>query len=259
VEETAACNQLVCYERIGDIAIISINRPKALNAINRVVYSELTQVFQRVEADPNVHVVVLKGSDNHFAAGADVNDLANATILEAEAYINLAHGCVQAIYSCSIPVIAYLRGYVLGGGMELALACDMRLAGDDVKLGLPEVNLGIIPGSGGTQRLPQLVGPAKAKELLMTGRMVDAAEALQLGLVNRVFSSDQAWAEVLKFAEKLAAKPLQATRKVKAAVNAAMHLNLWDGLQYESNSLQCLFGSPDQRNRMREFLDKQRS
>lgn len=257
--EITGINPLVCYERQGKIAIISINRPQALNALNRQVYLEMTAAVERAGQEDGVHVVILKGDDKSFAAGADIRDLAGSVGTEAEAYMHLATKCVQSVYACRLPVIAYLRGFALGGGMELAMACDLRIAGDDVVLGLPEVTLGILPGTGGTQRLPRIVGAAKAKEMLLTGRTVKAAEALQLGLVNAVHPGDQTWEAVIKLAEKIAVQPLQAVCKAKMAVNAASHLTIWDGLQLECNSNQCLFGTEDQVTRMQAFLNRQKS
>ena len=250
---------VVTYSKESDkIAVISINRPKALNALSDQVYGELIEAMERVRLDQDVHVVIIKGDDKNFVAGADIGIMATATPLEVETYVDKAIRCVQTVYRCDVPVIAYLQGYVLGGGLELALACDIRLAGQGAKLGLPEINLGIIPGSGGTQSLPHLIGNGKAKEMIFTGEMIDAAAAMSLGLVNSVHPDDQLWGATLKLARKLAAKPLQALRKAKVAINAAGDLAIWDGMLFEKQNVLQLFSTHDQKEGMSAFLGKRK-
>jgi enoyl-CoA hydratase len=249
---------VVNYEKEGKIAFVAINRPKALNALNDKVYSSLVEIFQQIKNDPEVHVVVVKGDDKTFIAGADITNMANATPIGAETYAELGAQAVQAVYQCDVPVIAYIQGYALGGGLELALACDIRLVGQGAKFGLPEIGLGIIPGTGGTQRLPKLIGLGKAKELILTGEIIDSATALALGLVNNVYPDDKLWEETLKLANRLAAKPLQAVRKAKAAINASQNLAIEDGMIFERHAFLPLFCTHDQKEGMAAFLQKRK-
>ena len=240
------------------VATITISRPNALNALSVSVCEQLTETMQTIIADETVHAVIIQGEGENFIAGADIGSMVTANVLEAEAYARLVGCCLQTVSECPVPVIASIRGYALGGGMELALACDLRLAGESAKFGFPEINLGIIPGAGGTQRLPRVTGTAKAMELILLGQIIDAQTAFSMGLLNAVYLDDILAAKTTELAAKIAAKPLQAVKKVKQAVQAALDLDIRHGLAYEIGCLTPLFSTFDQKEGMAAFVEKRK-
>jgi enoyl-CoA hydratase len=241
----------------GAIATITINRPKALNALNRAVLEEITRVLRDVRHDASVRVLIVTGAgDRAFVAGADIAAMADMETVEGLEFTRLGHRVMNTFEELPIPVIAAVNGFALGGGLELALACDLIIASEKARFGQPEINLGIIPGFGGTQRLPHRIGHARARELIMTGEMFDAKSGYEWGLVNKVVAPDQLIPETRKLAEKIASKSGFALRQAKAALRAAATMEEDAGLRFEQNTFGGLFASVDQREGMNAFLEK---
>ena len=240
------------------VALVTLNRPEALNALSYALLAELDAVLVALDADPGGRVIVITGSgERAFAAGADVRELS------AETPSSL-HGAdpfsaVDRVATLATPTIAAVRGFALGGGCELAMACDMLIAGDDARFGQPEILIGVMPGSGGTQRLSRAGGRARAMELVLTGRRIDATEADRLGLVTRVVPAAETLASALALAATVAAMPPLAVQAAKAAVNAAQELPLAAGLRHERDRFEALFATEDQREGMAAFLEKRKA
>lgn len=238
------------------IATLTLNRPQVLNALNREMVDEIDQAVDKISRDSDIRVVVLTGTGKHFAAGADVNDMSNMVPEEAR---NFAFGSTfNKLENLPQPVIAAVKGYALGAGFEIALAADIRLAGSSARFGLPEINLGIMPGAGGTQRLPRLIGCAHAKEIIFLGHNIDAGTALSLGLVNRVVEDEELMDEALKIAQKISAKPPLAVRMAKRTVNTGINLDITSGIELEAVSWSDLFATQDQKEGMQAFLEKRK-
>jgi len=242
------------------VARVTINRPKVLNALNEATVRELRTTFASLKDDPEVGVVILTGSgEKAFVAGADINELARMTPLQGEASSKLGQATLREIELLGKPVIAAINGFALGGGCELALACHMRFASANARLGLPEVGLGIIPGYGGTQRLPRIVGLGLALELITTARVVDATEALRIGLVNHVLAP----VDLIPHAEKVASEILQrGSLAVRYAMDAAirgMETDLTQGLERESSHFGLLSATADMREGLTSFLEKRKA
>jgi enoyl-CoA hydratase len=241
----------------GPVATVTINRPRALNALDGATLAALADVFARLAAAPGVRCVILTGAgDKAFAAGADIKAMAAMTPAEAGALAGLAHRLGVIIDEMAAPVIAAVNGFALGGGCELALACDFIYASRAAKLGQPEVGLGVIPGLGGTQRLARRVGLSRARELLYTGAGVDAAEALRLGLVNAVLEPADLLPRVRALAEAIAARAPLAVAAAKRATRLGADLPLAAGLEVERQLFAGLFGTRDQREGMSAFIEK---
>jgi 3-hydroxypropionyl-coenzyme A dehydratase len=274
----------------GEIALLRINRPEALNAMNIDVISELSRTVDIVGADESIKVVIITGSgDKSFCAGADISYMVNIDPISAEKYASSAQSVLNKIERLEKPVIAAVNGYALGGGCELAMVCDIRVASSNAKLGQPEVTIGIPPGWGGTQRLMRLVGPAKAKELVFTGKMVSAEEALQLGLVNSVISlsaddnlpqevpkddrekekernrqiakllNNKLMDECVDLAKQIAKNSFNAVKVSKMLINRGMDADLTTGLRLEIYGWSLCFAHEDRQKMMSEFLNKARS
>jgi enoyl-CoA hydratase len=243
--------QNIVVRKENDIVIVNLNRPKSLNALNSDMVAELDEAFAALAADAGVKAVVVTGEKN-FAAGADITDMVELTPEEARAFSFSA--VFNRIALCPKPVIAAIEGFALGGGMELALCCDFRIAAPKAKMGFPEINLGIMPGAGGTQRLPRLVGEAKAKKMIFTGANVRGEEALACGLVDAL--AENPLGEALKLAEGLAAKAPVALRTAKECVAAAADTDLKTGVAFEASNWAALFATADQREGMRAFIEK---
>jgi enoyl-CoA hydratase len=241
------------YEVHGAVAVLALRRPP-MNVLDRQLQDEVAQAARRADADPRVRAVVVHGGPKVFAAGADVKEMVEWSAAEAAAAAPQLHAAFDAVAAVSKPTVAAIAGYALGGGLELALACDLRIAGDNAKVGLPEILLGIIPGAGGTQRLARLVGPARAKDLIFTGRFVAAQEALALGIVNRVVPPDEVLGSAMELAGRLAQGAPLALAAAKRAVEAAADLDLAAGLRTEQQEFAALFGTQDQQIGMRSFL-----
>ncbi|WP_018133028.1 enoyl-CoA hydratase-related protein [Effusibacillus pohliae] len=239
------------------IATVTLNRPKALNALNSALLTELSELVDAIAKDASIGAVILTGAgEKAFVAGADIAEMQGKTPLEARAFSQFGNSVFSKIERMPQPVIAAVNGFALGGGCELAMACDIRIASTHAKFGQPEVNLGIVAGFGGTQRLPRLVGPGIAKELLMTGDMITAERAAQIGLVNHVVEP----AELLPKAQEIAAKMLSkgpfAVRFSKKLVNEGINMDLERALALESEVFGTLFGTEDRLEGMTAFLEK---
>jgi enoyl-CoA hydratase len=259
VTATSTAYENLTLEVRDRIARVTINRPKVLNALNEATVREIRAAFASLRDDPNVGVVILTGSgEKAFVAGADINELAVMTPLQGEASSKLGQATLREIELLGKPVIAAINGFALGGGCELALACHMRFASENARLGLPEVGLGIIPGYGGTQRLPRIVGLGHALELITTARIIDAPEALRIGLVNRVFPQ----AELLPACEKVAGEILgRGALAVHYAMDAAirgMETDLTQGLEREAGHFGLLAATNDMHEGLKAFLEKRK-
>lgn len=241
----------------GGVATVTINRPKALNALNAVVLQELTDVFTALAKDESLRAVILTGAGGKaFVAGADIASMADLSPLQAREFGVLGQNLMQMIEDFPRPVIAAIDGFALGGGCELAMSCDIRLASESAKFGQPEVNLGVIPGFAGTQRLPRLVGKGIAKELLYTGDIINAAEALRIGLVNKVVENGKLLEAAQEMASKIAKKGPLAVQLCKVAVNNGLEMDVEKGCAYEADLFALCFASEDQSEGMKAFLEK---
>jgi enoyl-CoA hydratase len=246
----------VQYEVKDHIAVITINRPEALNALNTTVLQELEQAAARAESDSDVYVVVLTGAGKAFVAGADISQMKDFTAVEAKAFGDYGNSVFYKIEAMPKPVIAAVNGYALGGGCELCMACDIRLAGTKAKFGQPEVGLGITPGFGGTQRLPRIVGASKAKELILTAETIGAEEALRIGLVSKVVPDEELMNAALDMAGKIAKNAQVAVRQSKDAINKGMQSDIATGLSYEAQAFAVCFATEDQKDAMTAFVNK---
>jgi enoyl-CoA hydratase len=239
------------------IETITFNRPEALNALNTMLLDELATALDEVAGDENIRVLVLTGAgDKAFVAGADIKELADLSALQAKCFARKGQSVINKIIGLPIPVIAAVNGYALGGGMEVALACDFIYAAESAGLGLPETTLGLIPGFGGTQRLPRIVGPSQAKELIYTGKIITAAEALAIGLVNHVDAAGALMDAVMDTARNIAAKGRVSLRAAKEAVNNGLDTNLGTGLKIEQDAFAICMISEDAREGTRAFIEK---
>lgn len=246
--------ETILAETRGKTGLIRLNRPQALNALNSQLVSELTDALRAFDKDDAIGAIVLTGSEKAFAAGADIKEMQNLTF--AEAYGQDFLGEAEGVSAIRKPIIAAVSGYTLGGGCELAMMCDFIIAADNAKFGQPEITLGIIPGIGGTQRLARFVGKSKAMDMVLTGRMMDAAEAERCGLVSRVVAPDVLLDEALKAAERIASFSQLSVMMAKESVNRAFETTLQEGLRYERRSFQALFATEDQKEGMAAFVDK---
>jgi enoyl-CoA hydratase len=248
--------ETILVETHGKVGLIRFNRPQALNALCDQMMAEIGAQLLAFDADKAIGAIVLTGSERAFAAGADIKEMQNRTYPAAyqEDFISRW----ETILQVKTPVIAAVAGFALGGGCELAMMCDIIIAADTAKFGQPEINLGVLPGSGGTQRLTRAVGKSKAMDMVLTARMMDAAEAERANLVSRVFPADQLIAETLKIAEKIASLSPVAVSMAKQAVNRAFETTLVEGVRYERALFLSLFGTPDQREGMAAFVEKRK-
>lgn len=247
----------IIYEVQGKVAVIKFNRPKALNAINPDVLTELSDAIDKIEGDSSIRVLVLTGEgEKAFVAGADIAHLAILTPLEGRDFSRRGQDLFFRLENLSIPVIGCVNGFALGGGAEMAMSCDFVYASEKAKFGQPEVNLGLIPGFGGTQRLPRLIGKGRAKELCMTGGMIKAVEAKEVGLVNKVFPPDILWEETMKTANALASKGRVALKEIKDCIERGSDVDLRDGCYMESDAFGLCKTSPDAKEGMTAFLEK---
>ncbi len=246
--------ELVRIERDGSVATIRLDRPP-MNALNAEVQAEISACAAEVSADPAVRSVVVYGGPKIFAAGADIKEMATLGYAEMAADSKRLQDSFSAVAGIGKPVVAAVTGYALGGGLELALCADFRVVGQGAKLGQPEILLGLIPGAGGTQRLPRLIGPAKAKEIIFTGRFVDSAEALAIGLADKVVADEQVYAAAVELAARFADGPAVALRAAKQAVDAGLEADLATGLEIERLAFAGLFATQDAKEGMRSFLE----
>jgi len=249
--------ECVLYEQEENIAWITFNRPEALNALNTEVNISLIDCLSRAEVDPEVRVVILKGAGNRaFVAGADIKEMMSMRAMEAREFALRAKRVTDAIWNLKKPVIAAIQGFCLGGGLEYALACDLRIASEGAKLGLPEINLGIMPGSAGTQRLARLVGLTKAKELCLTGGMIDAGQALTLGILNAVCPQEALLAEAAALAKKIASKSPHSVTLIKSAINKGSEMDLESAALFEIDCFGLCFSTEEQKKGMDAFVNK---
>jgi enoyl-CoA hydratase len=249
--------QTILVEKRDRVGWITLHRPQALNALNRTLLSELVQALSVFDADDSVGAMVITGSERAFAAGADIKEMAEASLVEmlGSGFVELFDG----MRKIRKPVIAAVSGFALGGGCELALTCDMIFASETAKFGLPEVTLGVIPGAGGTQRLTKAVGKAIAMEMMLNNRTLTALEAERFGLVNRVFPVERLDEETLALAAEISSRAPLAARFAKEAVNQAFETSLSDGLADERRLFYMLFATDDQKEGMRAFLEKRKA
>jgi enoyl-CoA hydratase/carnithine racemase len=245
--------EFVTLETTDGIGTIRLNRPP-VNALNDQVTDELADAARAAAAD-EVRAVIIYGGEKVFAGGADIKVMAEAGYAEMAARGTRLQGAVNLLAGLGKPVVAAITGYALGGGMEVALAADFRIAGERARLGQPEILLGVIPGAGGTQRLPRLIGPAKAKDLVFSGRMVNADEALRIGLVDQVVPDDSVYSAAVDMVKRYATGPALALRAAKQAIDAGLGVDLATGLELERVQFAALFGTEDQRAGMRSFLE----
>jgi enoyl-CoA hydratase len=244
-------------EERGHAGLVTLDRPKVLNALDAATLQELRRAVADLSARGSIAGIVLQGAgEKAFAAGADIGAMATMHPLEAQRYSEGAHAALLELLRCPKVTVAAVQGYALGGGLELAMACDLRVASEDAQLGLPEVGLGVIPGFGGTQRLARLVGEARAKELVLTGDRVDAARALQMGLVNRVVPRARLLDEALALVERVAKNGPLAVRIAKDTLQRGLDLPLEAGLALEARAFGTVFATHDQREGMKAFAEK---
>jgi enoyl-CoA hydratase len=241
------------------IGFLTVNRPAALNALNTAVLNELYKALQDIETDENIRVLVITGAgEKSFVAGADITELATLNALQGKYFVANGHRTMSALQKLPIPVIAAVNGFALGGGLELALACDFIYASEKAKFGLPEITLGLIPGFGGTQRLARIIGKNMAKELIFTGKMISADEAFQLGFVNKVIPSDQLMGEVVHTAKTIAAKGKVSLNAAKQAINQGLNVDLETACGIEIDAFGLCFASEDAREGTQAFLEKRK-
>jgi enoyl-CoA hydratase len=248
--------ELIKVEPDPPIATITLDRPKVLNALSPAVIAEVGQALSELEADDSIRAVVITGGPKVFAAGADIGDMAERSA--AEQLSRDQTGAWSRVSGFKKPLIAAVNGYCLGGGCELALLCDVIIAGDSARFGQPEINLGIIPGAGGTQRWPRTAGKYAAMEVMLTGGMVSARRAYELGMVNKVVPAEMSVAVAQRMARQLAEKPPVAVRLAKESVQKAFETSLAEGLAAERRSFYFLFSTDDQKEGMRAFLEKRK-
>ena len=257
MSDPAHAESPVIVARDGAVATLTINRPAVRNALNDATLGAIDAAVEALDADPEVRVILLTGAgDKAFIAGADINELSRATAVTGRALALRGQGVFDRIAAAGKPIIAVINGFCLGGGCELALACTFRFAADTAEIGQPEINLGIIPGYGGSQRLPRLIGRDRALDLILTGRRVSAADALALGLVTRVYPAATLRAEALAYARELAAKAPIAVRLALDAVRAGLEQPLAEALAHEAALFGLVSATDDMREGTRAFLEK---
>ena len=249
--------ETILVETKGRVGVITLNRPQALNALNSQLIKEVNAALDSFEADAAIGAIVVTGSEKAFAAGADIKEMQPKSFIDV--YTEDFISSWERITRCRKPVIAAVSGFALGGGCELAMMCDFIIAADTAKFGQPEINLGIMPGAGGTQRLTRFVGKSKAMEMCLTGRMMDAAEAERSGLVSRVVPAADLLTEAMKAADSIASKSLTAVIMTKETVNRAYETTLSEGIRFERRMFHAMFATEDQKEGMAAFAEKRKA
>ncbi len=247
--------ETILLEKRERVGLITLNRPKALNALCAQLIAELEQALNELEGDANIGAIVVTGSERAFAAGADIKEMKDRTFIDVFTSDFITKGW-ERLAQCRKPTIAAVAGYALGGGCEIAMMCDMIIAAESAKFGQPEITIGTIPGAGGTQRLTRAIGKAKAMDLVLTGRMMDAQEAERSGLVARIVPADKLLEEALGIAAKIASFSLPSVMMAKEAVNRAFETGLAEGLKFERRVFHATFGTEDQKEGMAAFAEK---
>ena len=249
----------ICLHKESELAVITLNRTDSLNVLNSQVFSEMGMALNQIERDESVRVVILTGCEQCFSAGFDISEInAFATLADARKFFREAHGVFDRLEELEKPVIAVIGGLALGGGCELALACDLRIAAENATFGQPEIKIGMIPGGGGTQRLPRLIGITKAKELLYTGDYINAKEAYRVGLLNKVVAAESLLAEGKAMAYKIAHQPQLAVKATKLAVNGGLNMDMKSAIAYEARCFDALFSTEDQKEGVMAFMEKRK-
>jgi len=252
--------QTLLYEKKDGIGTVTINRPDKRNALNSTVYKELYDVYEAIENDDEVRVAILTGAgDRAFCAGSDIAEMQNMGPIEIQRFMVTIRKTSDFIYALTKPTIAAVNGYALGGGCELSMCCDLRIASDRARFGQPEITLGLIPGASGTQRLPRLIGAAKAKEMIFTGDLIDAASALNLGLVNKVVPAEKLAEETLALATKLAVMSGPVLAMAKMAINTGLDTDIASGLNMEAKCNALCFATYDRKEGMDAFVEKRKA
>jgi len=247
----------ILTERRGAVGIITLNRPKALNALNAALIAELGAALDAFEAEREIGAIVLTGSDKAFAAGADIKEMASKSYMDAYGEDFITRGW-ERVAQCRKPVVAAVAGFALGGGCEIAMMCDILIAAETARFGQPEIQLGTIPGAGGTQRLTRFIGKAKAMDLCLTGRMMDAAEAERAGLVSRIVPADRLLEEAVAVAARIAEMSRPIAMMVKESVNRAYETTLAEGVRFERRLFHSTFATEDQKEGMAAFAAKRK-
>ena len=248
----------VAFEQRGPIGVLTMNRPEALNALNEQVLRDLNAALDAVEANDEVLVVILTGAGRSFVAGADIGQMKDLTPVQAKKFGSYGNQVFLKLENFPKPVIAAVNGFALGGGCELSMACDIRLASEKAKFGQPEVGLGITPGFGGTQRLQRIVGMSTAMELVLTSRTIDAQEALQIGLVKHVYPADVMLDKALELADLIASRPQVAVRQAKQAIRIGKQIDINSAIAFESEAFGLCFSTEDQKDAMTAFVNKEK-
>ena len=242
----------------GNIGIITMNRPEALNALSSAVFADLTKALDQVEHDDDIYVVIITGAGRAFVAGADIGEMANMNVEEGLAFSELGNGLLMRVDMFPKPTIAAVNGFALGGGCELSLACDIRIASEKAKFGQPEVGLGIIPGFGGTQRMARIIGTGPAMELIFTADTIDAKQAEKIGMVNHVVPAEELMNTAIAMAEKIASKAQVAIRTSKMALRRGIDCDINTAVTYEALAFATCFGTEDQKDAMKAFVEKRK-
>ena len=245
-------------EQRGTIGVITMNRPEALNALNEQVLRDLDAILDTVENNPEIHVVIVTGAGRSFVAGADIGQMSTLTSVEGKKFGAYGNSVFLKLENLSKPTIAAVNGFALGGGCELSMACDIRLASEKAKFGQPEVGLGITPGFGGTQRLPRIVGVANAMELILTARVITAAEAKDMGLVTHVYAPEELMDKAMELANAIAANAQVAVRQSKAVIRRGQQTDMYTGAAYEAEAFGLCFSTEDQKDAMKAFVNKEK-
>lgn len=249
--------ETILYQKEDRIGLISINRPSSFNALNRQLIIEMNQLMDEINGDDNIGALIITGQGKSFAAGGDITELKKIkSSADAHAYSTMTFELLNKIEFLDKPVIAAVNGLALGGGCEIALACDIRIAADNAVFGLPEIKIGVIPGGGGTQRLPRLIGIGRAKELIFTGDPIDAHEAYRIGLTNKVVPLEGLMEEAKKMAGTFIKRPGFALKMAKTAVNEGINMDIRAALAYEMRCFEMLFSTDDQKEGMAAFIEK---